>query len=214
MAKNPKESRSNKHTLAMGISGAGKSYWLANHPWVKKSGVKMLVWDPYQSHDCHYIESRAKFAKEVSQALKSRRGFRLGLSVHPTPDNFEWFCRVVWASLDGSRETVVMVEELADVARPGKAGPNWGQLIRVGRKYGAVLLVATQRPQEIEKTLFTQVSRKWAGLVSPYDSTYVEKHLGLERGSLQGIEPESYKFAYVHGSNVQWGGPKMKKIRY
>lgn len=214
MAKSPKEARENKHSLAMGISGAGKTYWLINHPWIKKRGVRLLVWDPYESHDVFFCRSRAQFARELKAAAASGRGYRLGLAVHPTPAAFEWFCRCAWAVLNGRRETVILVEELADVAKAGKAGPDWGRLIRVGRKYGAVIMAATQRPQEIEKTLFTQVSRMWAGLVSPYDQTYVERNLGLERGAMRGIEANSYRFAYVHGSSVQWGGPKMKKIKY
>lgn len=214
MAKNPNESRENKHTLALGISGAGKTYWLANHPWIKKRGVRKIIWDPYESHHTFICRSRSEFAKELKQALASGKGYSIGLAIHPSPKAFEWFCACVWASLDGRKETIILIEELADVAQPGKAGPNWGQLIRVGRKYGAVIMAATQRPQEIDKTLFTQVSRIWAGLVCAYDRVYVEKYLGLNRGAMGDIAANSYKFVYVHGTDIRWGGPKMKKIKY
>ena len=213
MAINKNESHKNRHTLTLGMTGSGKTHWLINHPLVKKRGGRLLVWDPYESHNVHYAKTRAEFARMVSAAVQSGKGFRLGLAVNPTESAFEFFCQVCWAALDGRKDTVILPEELGDVARSGKASPAWGRLVRVGRKYGAILMPTTQRPQEIDKTLFTQVGRVWVGLVSPYDQTYVEKNTGLERGSLQTIKPESYKFAYVHGHNVQWGGPGMKKVR-
>ena len=210
MAIRPNEERENKHILVLGKSGSGKTYWLKHLPMVKRRGVRLLVWDPYESHDCIYFHDRRQFAKHVAMAVKAGRGFRLGLSVHPTPEAFEWFCRIAWAALDGSKETVIIVEELGDVSRPGKAGQEWGRLVRVGRKFGAVLLPVSQRPQEIDKTLFTQVSRVWCGLVSAYDQPYVEKHLGLERGALGTIKPGSFEFVLTDGHHHQWGGPKKK----
>lgn len=213
MAINPNEDKKNRHTLVMGKSGSGKSYWLANHPWIKKRGVRLLVWDSYESHNVNYFRNRAEFARNVLAAVKSGKGFRLGLSVNPTVENFEWFCEVVWAALDGKKDTLIVIEELADVSSSGKPSNEFGRLIRVGRKYGAVLMPATQRPQDISKTLFTQVSRMWCGLVSSYDQPYVEKNMGLDKGVLQTIKPESYEFFYAHGHDIQQGGPK-KRIKY
>ncbi len=210
MAIHPNEKRENKHTLAIGQSGSGKTYWLSHHPWVKRRGVRLLVWDPYESHDVHYCRKRAEFARQVAAAVKSGKGFRIGLAVEPTEQSFEFFCRVAWAALDGRKETIIMPEELGDVTRQGKAAPAWGRLVRVGRKYGVVLMPTTQRPQEIDKTLFTQVSRVWCGLVSAYDTAYVERNTGLDKGSLKQITPGSYKFVYVHGHSQQWGGPGKK----
>ena len=209
MAINPNDDLKNRHTLVIGQSGSGKTYWLKRHKWLKgKRGKRVIIWDAYESHEAHYARSLSEFARMLAGAMRSGKGFRIGLAVHPTQAAFEQFCRMVWAALDGSKETFVLVEELGDVAKPGKASQNWGQLIRVGRKFGAILLPVTQRPQEIDKTLFTQVSRIWCGLVSAYDRTYVEKYLDLERGSLATIEPESYRFVYKHGHKVQWGGPR------
>ena len=212
MAIHPNESKANRHCLVLGKSGSGKTYWLKHQPLLKRRGVRLLVWDPYESHDCAYFRDRRQFARHVALAVKSGRGFRLGLSVHPDPEAFEWFCRIAWAALDGRRDTVIMVEELGDVSKPGKAGQNWGQLVRVGRKYGAILLAVSQRPQEIDKTLFTQVARVWCGLVSSYDQAYCERHIGLPRGALGQIKPGSYEFVLSDGHSHKWGGPKKRKI--
>jgi len=213
MAINKNEDKHNRHTLVMGQSGSGKTYWLKNHPWVKKRGARLIVWDAYESHDVNYFSSRAEFARHVAAAVKSGKGFKLGLSVNPTLQNFEWFCRVVWAALDGKKDTIIIIEELADMTGAGKASDNFGTLVRVGRKFGAVLMPVTQRPQEIPKTLFSQVANKWVGFIDDSDHAYVEKGVGIEKGLLKTIEPKSYKFFYKHGADLQEGGPK-KRIKY
>lgn len=207
MAINPNERHKNRHTLVIGQSGSGKTHWLSRHPWLREKGARLLVWDPYESHRVPYF-GRAAFARELGRAVASGKGFRLGLSVSPTPAAFEWFCRAAWTAADGRYSTFLLVEELADVAKPGKAAPAWGQLIRVGRKYGVVILAATQRPQEVEKTLFTQAQRKWVGYVSEYDQPYCEQNLGLPRGALAEIAPETYQYWYVNGPHKAKHGPK------
>ena len=89
MAIYPNEKRENKHTLAIGQSGSGKTYWLSHHQWVKRRGVRLLVWDPYESHNVHYYRKMGDFARQVSAAVKSGKGFRLGLAVNPSEKAFE-----------------------------------------------------------------------------------------------------------------------------
>jgi len=214
MAKRPSDDIPNRHTLAMGQTGSGKTHFIKNHPWLKGAGKRVIFWDVYESHKgVHYSKTVPELARHLARAIRGGKGFKLGIgsAVDPTKENYQNFCRVVWEALDGNRETFIIIEELADVTGIGKARGAWGQLIRVGRKYGAVLIPTTQRPQDIDKTLFTQVSRIWCGLVAGYDRVYVEKHLDLERGALASIEPESYRCVYKHGSALQWGG-KRKKI--
>ena len=210
---NQNDDRPNLHTIVLGQSGSGKTYWLKHHPLVKKRGARVIVWDPYETHEVHYSKTRADFAREAAAALRSRKGFKLGLSVNPTEQGFEYFNRVAWTLADGRKTLVVVIEELADVTGSGKAKGTFSQLIRVGRKYGVVVMAATQRPQEIPKTLFTQVSRKWCGYVDPFDRTYCERHMGLDRGSLGTIAPGSYQFAYLRDGKHAWGGPR-KKVMY
>lgn len=210
MAINPNDELENQHCLAIGKTGSGKTHFLKHHPKVKKRGSRVAIWDPYQSHDCHYAATTANFGNNLAQALRSGKGFKLGLSVNPTLEAFEKFCQMLWIASDGKKPIVVIVEELADVAKAGRASQFWGQMVRVGRKYGLILLPATQRPQEVDKTVFTQVSRVWVGLVSPYDHAYVEKSTGIEKGGLSKIEPNSYHHYLVHGSDIQYGTPQKK----
>ena len=207
MPVNPRENLLNNHTLFMGKSGSGKTYTIKNHPLVKKDGARVVVWDPYESHDVFYTKSLPEFGKNLADAVRSGKGFRIGLAVNPDLDAFEMFCRMVWAMADGTKQTIVIVEELADVAGPGKASQAWGTMVRVGRKYGLVLFPATQRPQEVDKTIFTQASRVWVGLVSNYDHKYVQRNTGISVEQLESIAPESYRFYFVHGNEISEGGP-------
>lgn len=209
MAINPNEELKARHALFIGQTGSGKSWRMARHPLVKRRrGNRVIMWDPYETHDAHYIRSKATFAREVARAVRSGKGFRLALAVDATPAAFEFWANVAWAALDGNKPTALMVEELADVAKPGKAGPAWGKCIRVGRKFGGVVIAGTQRPQEIDKTLFTQCQRKWCGWVDDYDQPYCERNLGLEKGALARIAPESYAFWYVNGNRKMHGTAK------
>jgi DNA helicase HerA-like ATPase len=210
MAINPNEELENRHLIAMGMSGSGKTFFLRNHPDIKKTGARIAVFDAYETHKAHFSRSLKDFGRKLASGIRSGKGFRIGLSVEPTPENFEKFCEMVWLAADGNKELIVIVGELADVSKPGKASPAWGKIVRVGRKYGIVLMVETQRPQEIDKTVFTQTGRKWVGYLEPYDHNYVEKFVGLEKGSLAKIEPNSYKSFYKHGSTIQEGGPGKK----
>lgn len=210
VAINPNEDLKNRHLLAIGMSGSGKTYFIRNHPEIKKRGVRLAVFDAYETHQVNYSKSMASFYRNFAEAVKSNKGFKVGLSVTPTVEAFEKFCQIIWAAADGNKELVVIVGELADVARTGKASQFWGQLVRVGRKYGIILFAETQRPQEIDKTVFTQAGRKWVGYLEPYDHNYVEKNVGLEKMSLSTIEVDTYHHFYKHGSNIQRGTPRKK----
>ncbi|PHS23388.1 MAG: hypothetical protein COA83_09875 [Methylophaga sp.] len=207
---NPNEDLENNHVLFIGKSGSGKTFAIKNHPLIKKRGARVVVWDPYESHDCHYSKTVANFGRSLSSAIKSKKGFKIGLAVNPTVEAFERFCRMVWIAADGSKKLIVVVEELGDVAATGKASPHWGKMVRVGRKYGVILFPATQRPNEVDKTVFTQVSRVWVGLVSNYDHAYVERSTGIPKGGLSKIEANSYHYYFVYGNDIKYGTPSKK----
>lgn len=211
MAINKNESHENAHTVALGMSGSGKTHFLTNHPELKPKTATVIAFDAYETHNVPFTYSIQDFGQKLAQHVANGKPYRLGLSVEPTTENFEAFCSLVWLALDGNKVTNVIVGELADVSKPGKASPSWGQMVRVGRKFGLRLFVESQRPQEIDKTIFTQSPRKWVGYLEPFDHGYVEKYVGLPKGCLASIELGSYKCFYKKGTQVQQGG-KGKKI--
>lgn len=162
MAINPNTSHSNKNTCYIAMSGFGKSQALKQN--IPARGARVILWDPDNDHKCHHYSNKKKFIAAVIAACKSGRGFRVGWDGVVDVSTFEWWCSVVWSVLDGNKQTIVVVEELADVSESSaKASFYWGQLNRKIRKYGGVLHWTTQRSQEVSKTAYSQAAIKFIG---------------------------------------------------
>lgn len=166
MASKPNNALENRHTLILGTSGSGKTRWITKNADVRNAN-RVLLWDPEGDHRAVHCRTRRQYVAALRAALVSGKRFRLAYE----PDNvttaeFEWWCSVVWSILDGSKPTVCIVEEIADVTGAGKAGQWWGQLGRKGRKYNLQLFVVSQRPQEVDKTTVGQCAYKWCGILA------------------------------------------------
>lgn len=163
MARNPDNKRPNKHTLVLGTSGSGKTRWLTKNADIAQCH-RVLLWDPEHDHYALHCQTRAEFVRTVKAALVSGKKFRIAYEPHiVTPEEFDWWCSIVWAVLDGDHDTAVIVEEIADVVKAGSAPINWGFLTRKGRKYGLRLFPVSQRPQQVDKTTVGQCPYKFAG---------------------------------------------------
>lgn len=189
MAINPDPSHSNRHALAAGCSGSGKSQVMAQKLLPKGYGHRVLIWDPDEDHRATRFSDRAAYTRAVRQALASGKGFRLAWCGRVDLPTFEWWCRVVWAALDGRHITYVGVEELADVSpSAGKAQPAFGELLRKGRKYGARLCLATQRGTEVSKTAWTQVAEKWIGQQEGDDMRRMAREADVPESELRALD--------------------------
>lgn len=89
-----------------------------------------------------------------------------------------------WQCLDGKKDTVIIIEELARVTDAGKASEDFGRLISEGRKYGAIIIATTQRSQEIDKTIFGQVNAKFIGGHEVRDAEYLDKACNVPAGEI------------------------------
>lgn len=127
----------------------------------------MLLWDNNRDHKAHRFASLSEFAKAVSSADKSGRGFRIAYTGDTSPDAFEIWSAVLWEILDGNKLTYGLIEEYSDCCRnPGSLSQKkdyahrrlWTQ----GRKYGAILHATSQRPQLISKDALGNAGIIWA----------------------------------------------------
>ena len=189
MAKNANPKKTNRHELYLAATGYGKTTAMKRSPMLKKT--RLIVWDPGRDHK---TRSRAttlqQFLLLLTQQAASSNGISLALSLdRPTARHFEFFCKAVWSILDGKKDTVIVVEEAAAIqVSNGRAGPEWGGLIREGRKFGAVILATSQRAQEMDKTLFTQVQTKWIGCHDIRDAQHIAKLVAVDPEQVYGLE--------------------------
>ena len=211
MATNKNTGWSNGHTLYCAASGGGKSQALRANKEIPKKGARVLIWDPDEDHDCIRAETRAHFLKLVLSGLKKGGGFRVGLTVDSeNVKDFEWFCEVVWRTLNGDRQTYIIIEELADVSpSPAKATPIFGKVLRRSRKYGGVIHATTQRPSEISKTCYTQCGRKFIGVQEGDDVAKMAKVAKVSIADIEALTDLSFWYK-ASGAN-----PAVKiKVKY
>lgn len=168
MAVNPVNAHRGRHALFLGMTGSGKSCLIRQKLQAhKKIFSRVLIWDTNGEHDATYTGTRAGWLREL-QVLVSNPGTvytRLAYCpAVPTPEEWQWWCRTVWAVLDGKCTTLVVAEELAAVCKStGKEQDAAGVLINQGRKYGLVFWGTSQRPQEIAKTYYDNAALLFAG---------------------------------------------------
>lgn len=162
MAINPNTTHKNRNTCYIAMSGFGKSQALKQN--IPQRGARVILWDPDNDHKANHFSDKKAFISALIAACKSGRGFRIAWDGVVDVATFEWWCSVVWEVLDGNKETIIVVEELADVSETsGKASFYWGQLNRKVRKYGGVLHWTSQRSQEVSKTAYSQAAIKFIG---------------------------------------------------
>lgn len=226
---NPNTSHPNRHTLFLGGTGTGKSQALRQCPEIPAKGARVILWDNNGDHAGLHTENKKQFIRllktGISQHASTGKGFRVAYAGYDH-DDFEWFCNVVWAVLDGDHLTYVIGEELSQVCKhPGKASPNAARLLNQGRKFGLVFHGVSQKPQEISKTFFDQCDRKYIGCFRGDNAAKMARYLGkgligevktldkiLSLKPLEFIyddgqaasEPELIKLNYKKVTGVKW----------
>jgi DNA helicase HerA-like ATPase len=74
----------------------------------------------------------------------------------------------------------------------GKALPEFGTLLRQGRKYGAVLIMATQRGTEISKTAWTQVQHRYIGQQEANDRKRLAIEADIQPAEIAALNPMQF----------------------
>lgn len=196
MKKRTNEKLEANHCGFFGTTGSGKTHWLLRHPaWdiCKRS----LMWDPEGSLKA---STRIRSADALKRFYNGHRAFSKSFNAAFTPDifneeNFELFCQVCFKLGHAANPLLVAVEELADVARVGKASPYWGQLSRKGRKYGTTILYASQKPQEIDKTIIDQSAVLASGMLkTARPRKYMAELLDVSYDEFKAINKKDFYF--------------------
>ena len=209
MASNANTAHQPEHAIYLAGTGGGKTTALKNNPALPFGKGRFVFWDPDKDYYAVHIDNLRTYMRELGKAINSGKPFRMAYSPPDgldTPENFERWCRIIWAYLDGDYKTHVVVEELADVSvSSGKSSPCWGRLLRKGRKYGAVIHMVSQRPQEISKTAINQCTYKFVGIQNTsQDALHASKLAGIDIHDITNLKQLEFM--------VQANGQGIKKI--
>lgn len=188
--------------LALGATGTGKSATLKlelaaiaaapRRPW----GI--LV-DPDNEYGAHVAALSADLNTITSISLKPGTGAGWFRFV-PSDDRklairqFSYLCGLAWIwSTRLKRETLLLVDELSDFTAANDAPAAWRRLVRRGRKQGISVLAASQRPAEIDKTIFSNASRiRVYRLGYDADQTAAAAALGVARTDVAGLQGHEF----------------------
>jgi len=207
---NPNTQHKNEHCLYLGGSGAGKSQAIISNPEIPKKG-RILLWDASGDHAGIHTEDKREYLKLLKAGLK-RNHFRLAFA-GSTIEEYEWWCSVVWAVLDGNYKTHAIAEELSQVCKSAaKASPNSAVLLNQGRKFGLVFHGASQKPQEIAKTYFDQCERKYIGVFRGRNAALMADYLASDITAQDIASLKELQFYYDDGRATS--KPVLKKLKY
>ena len=143
---------------AFGAQGSGKTAWVRQVIERMPLRTRLVCWDFKHDPRLKGIGTDVRSVPELARAMKAPK-FRLRLLVDHDADHqeqFKWFCAAVWAA----GNVLMIVDELPEVTRPGKAPPLWRKCINIGRQYTGddgkqktiAIVGMAQRPAEVDKS--------------------------------------------------------------
>lgn len=168
-----------------GASRSGKSLWTAQ----QVAGCRrLLVWDLLGEWSSRYRCERIASIPELVARLDGPPA-RLAFHRPGMVSQFDLFCRVAWVWLRLAPGALV-VEETATVTQPGKAPIEWGDIVRMGLRYGVDIYALTQRPAESDKTALGNASVIHAGrAVTPRDRATMAEYLDVPVSQVAALKP-------------------------
>ncbi|AMO56622.1 type IV secretory system conjugative DNA transfer family protein [Endozoicomonas montiporae] len=214
---NPNTQHPNRHTLYIGGSGTGKSQALSQNPEIPSRGARVILWDVNADHAGIHTDDKKTFITLLKAGIKTGRGFRVAYAGSSISD-FEWWCSVVWAVLDGDYITYAIAEELSQVCKSaGKATPNAAILLNQGRKFGLRFHGVTQKPQEISKTFYDQCERKFIGCFKGKNAEMMAKYIGKDvtADDIAALQPDEEKLSdFIFDDGRAASKPEIRKLKY
>lgn len=148
---------------------------------------RALVWDPrgeYTAAGCKLVQDIPTLAAALREAEDGEGKFCYW---GPIADFQAWSrLAYLWGMLWPS---MLVADELADVTSSGGGRGAWGELVRKGLFYGNHIIGITQRPQEVDKTLWGNAMVKHCHrLELPLDAEYMAKVLGCTADDVAGLQ--------------------------
>jgi hypothetical protein len=166
----------------VGASGSGKSHAI-KQALTDARPARLLVCDP----DAEYGKF-AKPAATLGEVVTLATAQDFAITFTPSDDRalgikqFAFLCALAWViANDKGRPLTFVVDELAEYVTASEAPPSWRRLVKRGRKYGVTVFAGSQRPAEIDKTIWSNASLIRAGrLANQPDQLTVARALDID----------------------------------
>lgn len=187
--------REGKLHAVTGASRSGKSLWTAQQV---AGARRLLVWDLLGEWSTRYRCERVATLQDLAAAMHGPAA-RLAYHRPGMVGDFATFCRLAWVWVRLAPGALV-IEETATVTSPGKAPAEWGDILRMGLRYGVDIYALTQRPAESDKTAFGNASVIHAGrAVTPGDRAMIAQYLDVSIDQVKALKPLEFLERHADG---------------
>lgn len=106
---------------------------------------------------------------------------------------FAFICHLAWSLALMRRPVRLVVDELAEFTTASRAPASWRRVVKRGRKYGMSILAGSQRPAEIDKTIWSNASRIRSGMLGyADDQAVIAAALGVPRAQVAALSNLDY----------------------
>jgi hypothetical protein len=178
--------REGRLTAVTGASRSGKSLWTAQQCAERTALLAYDLLGEFSSrYRCERIRSIPDLAARLNGPPARLAYYRPGMA-----QDFDAFCRLAWCFIRLWPRGALIVEETAAVTQPGKAPAAWGDICRMGLRYGWDIFAITQRPAESDKTALGNASVIHAGrAVTPRDRQMLAEYLDVPVAQVAALKP-------------------------
>jgi len=142
-----------------GATGCGKSHEVKARL-LERADPRLITIDPdgeYAAIAPVYL-SLSSLTRSTAESSTFRVGFIPSDDRDTGIEQFNFLCRLAWERAQQHGSVCFAVDELADFTEPNAAPRYWRRLVRRGRKYGVSVFAISQRPADVDKTIFSNAS--------------------------------------------------------
>jgi hypothetical protein len=205
----------------MGATGAGKSSTICA-ALAADDGPRRLIYDPGEDYGA-FGDICPSIQVVYDRVVRAGAGpfrlvFRPPFDLVRARAEFNLFCLIAFRVCMERGDVLVVADELEDVTLASWAPPGWSQLIRKGRKHGARIIAASQRPAGIEKKIWSMATVVQSGRLNELeDARTVARVLMVDPlevialPQLSWIRRSIYKPAIVRG-RIEWVGGRPREV--
>ena len=171
----------------LAASEMGKGVWLkARLAQLRPS--RLVIWDTNDEYDkiARAVGSMAGLVRAIAQPAFAARYVPRARKDKDLRAEFEAWCTIVYHA----RESVIVVEELADVTSPSYAPPAWRKLNTRGRHHqGLTLYWCSQSPAFIDKASLGNATHMHVGyLGEPRHRQAAAAHMGCQAEDINALK--------------------------